>query len=431
MKRSSTSTVKCALRVVCTAVALCAVTLVALGQDSQQDAEQPMAVQPGTALRALYHVPGLAPPAGLASATAPAAPGAALPTWSANILAGDAKTYTVTMVGTRPSNVAGATTIPTVLIPVRLNFAYSKSNVFVFDPTAGDPGCIGAGNTAISLTQNGPTYKNFDYNFAGPTNVGTSQYTDAFQRASFWNAANGFTGVSGNPNYHTLLSLRVARVQTVTVPSADSGTPSGTVYSFALPPPFPNLLCGTNTGKVNQTQLLGVMDFSFWDPVAQSLVTKLGISPGTLAIFLFYNAALSIGNPTNTANCCALGYHFAFGQPAHTYVVAEFDGRAFGSLFPAADITALSHEVGEWLDDPFVANTVPGWINPGGVCQHDLEVGDPLNGNVFAVPMPNGFTYHPQELAFAWWFLRTTSNGVNGWFSGGPSFTTDAGPVCQ
>jgi hypothetical protein len=94
----------------------------------------------------------------------------------------------------------------------------------------------------------------------------------------------------------------------------------------------------------------------------------------------------------------------------------------------------MAHEVGEWQDDPFGNNPTPLWGHTGQVsgCQGNLEVGDPLTGtNVAPVTMPNGFTYHLQELAFFSWFYGAPSIGVNGWFSNNGTFTTDAGPVCR
>jgi hypothetical protein len=47
------------------------------------------------------------------------------------------------------------------------------------------------------------------------------------------------------------------------------------------------------------------------------------------------------------------------------------------------------------------------------------------------ITMPNGFTYHWQELAFFSWFFGAPSIGVNGWFSDNGTFMTDAGPPCH
>ena len=45
-------------------------------------------------------------------------------------------------------------------------------------------------------------------------------------------------------------------------------------------------------------------------------------------------------------------------------------------------------------------------------------MGDPLSGTLAPpIRMPNGSTYHLQELAFFSWFYGAPSVGVNGWFS--------------
>jgi len=91
--------------------------------------------------------------------------------------------------------------------------------------------------------------------------------------------------------------------------------------------------------------------------------------------------------------------------------------------------------VDEWMNDPMISNPTPPWGNTGqvmGFCQANLEVGDPLSGtNIAPITMPNGFTYHLQELAFFSWFFGGPSIGVNGWFSNNGTFMTDAGPPCH
>ena len=99
-----------------------------------------------------------------------------------------------------------------------------------------------------------------------------------------------------------------------------------------------------------------------------------------------------------------------------------------GGLFGGGDVSVLSHEVAEWLDDPYLDNATPAWGHIGQVsgCQGNLEVGDPLSGTTMPVAMPTG-VFHPQEQAFtSWFFHQTPSTGVNGWYSMGGSFTTPA-----
>jgi hypothetical protein len=75
------------------------------------------------------------------------------------------------------------------------------------------------------------------------------------------------------------------------------------------------------------------------------------------------------------------------------------------------DITALSHELTESLNDPFVGSDgshgiTPWWLSPNGNCQNDFEVGDVIEGlpdSTVAI-RSNGRIYHPQNEALLQWF---------------------------
>ena len=173
--------------------------------------------------------------------------------------------------------------------------------------------------------------------------------------------------------------------------------------------------------------LLGGIDINWWDPFLHStvfpLVAAAGYGPNTFPIFLFHNVVLYVGTPSN---CCILGYHsaFSFGGGSQTYSIADYDNSGeFGK--GVKDVSAMAHEVGEWMDDPYVNNGTPSWGHTGQVsgCQNNLENGDPLTGTNLTVTV-NGFTYHPQELVFNDWFYENASSAVNGWFSFNHSFTS-------
>ena len=130
------------------------------------------------------------------------------------------------------------------------------------------------------------------------------------------------------------------------------------------------------------------------------------------------------------SKCLAGGYHNAFnvGAGVQTYGVAMYDNS--GLMTGGSDISILSHEVAEWQNDPSGTNPTPSWGNIGQVmgCQGNLEVGDPLSGTTFNDTL-NGFTYHPQELAFfSWFYHQNPSLGVNGWYSDKGTFSTFAAP---
>lgn len=362
-------------------------------------------------------------PASLKPAVLPPITGSSIPTFSYSVVSPiDGLTYKGQIIGVNPATKPGqVTVIPTVLIPVRLVFQYSSTVSYIFDPTWGDPGCIGAGNTAFRLTQGSPLFNDAIFTVGGTT-IGNTQYVDAFQRANFWSDVSA----SGGANYHTLLGVTPMPLQSVTVTSANSGSPNGTVLNVGA-------VCGTNTGNINVPDTLGVMNINWWDPVAQSLITKLGINANTFVMFVLYNAVIAGGNPTNLNNCCILGYHNIHG--AQTYGVAEFEGRNQTVFSDVSDTASMSHEIAEWMNDPTGVNPTPAWGHTGQVtgCQGNLEVGDPLSGTLMpTVKMANGFTYHLQEMAFFDWFYRITpSIGVHGWFSDNGTFKSDAGAVCQ
>ena len=80
------------------------------------------------------------------------------------------------------------------------------------------------------------------------------------------------------------------------------------------------------------------------------------------------------------------------------------------------DIHALSHEVSEWYDDPFVNNLVQPWEDlefaPQYGCTAYLETGDPVVGIWFPLagnPQPgaNG-KYHPEDEVHFSFFARQT-----------------------
>jgi len=78
------------------------------------------------------------------------------------------------------------------------------------------------------------------------------------------------------------------------------------------------------------------------------------------------------------------------------------------------DVSALSHEIGEWMDDPFADNLVH--CNDNGL----MEVGDPLenNANYGAFPYSlGGFTYNLQSLVFIGYFGAPKATSVHSWYS--------------
>ena len=361
-----------------------------------------------------------------------------LPLWTFRLRSSrDGQNYLGTMVGRSPFNDPGGSKIPTEVIPLVIktkNVAVSfdpktgivttKPGNTTLDPTKADDVCLSPPNDVpIQLVSGSPIFTSASFSFGG-TFVGNTQYSDAFQRANFWNVLG-----ENRDQYH----VRLKPVQFLDPIVLD--VPS--VYGLAITDPLffgPPAFCAP----------LGIVDINWFDTyLTGTLIPALarrGVNPTNFPIFLVYNTVWA-APVANLFTCCILGYHgtTGFPIPTQTYSPADFDttqaiSNAAGSTAGFSDSAILSHEVDEWMNDPMISNPSPPWGNTGqvqGFCQANLEVGDPLTGTVIqSVTMPNGFTYHLQELAFFSWFFGAPSTGVNGWFSDNGTFTMDAGPPC-
>ena len=347
---------------------------------------------------AMYDV-GVHPGITAAQARASARAGTTVPEYTATQKVGT-KSFKYTIVGKNPAiKVTNAsTTVTAEIVPLIMKF----SNGDTWDPTKADS--CDAGASPLARTQNSPIVKTKATSFGG-TSVGTVQVTNAFQRAEFWTDAKP-GGI--NPTYGVKLAFKTLSPVTIKVPAGWG-------------PATAAIGCGNG--------LLGAVNINKLDPFLQNTVipslASQGVGTKTFPIFLLHNFVEFIGT---TAQCCVLGYHNTFNTSAgaQTYGLAMYDNsKAFTGSF---DISALSHEVGEWQNDPNTVNPTPSWGHIGQVtgCQSNLEVGDPLSGTTFKDPL-GGFTYHPQELAFfSWFYHQKPSLGVNGWYSDQGKFKTFA-----
>ncbi len=298
------------------------------------------------------------------------APVTPLKTWNGSFVY-KSHTYNYNMVGTDPST-GTSTTIKVFLIPIALKYV-SNGTTTIFSPET----IQSNGKSAVSNTVNSPIFQNMDWVTPMGTDLGTTQYEDAFQRGNFWGTVAG-TG------YHVLLAQpKLVPLQTITVPAAD--------------------------GKVS-TEFgitVGTADINWFDSQLQSILTKYAkvITPSTLPIFITYNSYLTSGG------CCIGGYHSASGSTSAPQAYSHFTYIGTPGIF-AQDVSALSHEVGEWLDDPLVVNT-----NGNPVSCGILETGDPEEGfsNYGAFPYTlNGFTYNLQDLVYLEYFGAPTTTSVDG-----------------
>lgn len=287
------------------------------------------------------------------------AAGTPLQTWNASFIY-KGTTYHYNMVGTPPSSTTKAS-VTAVIIPIKIVL----SNGTTFDPS-----------TIVSKVTGSPVFSTGVSFSSGGVNFGNTQYIDAFQRANFY-------GV-GHSGFGLLLNTTVKSEVTLTVPKRYGGT--GVVFGFDA----------------------GLVDINYFDAQLHTLLTSLGITSNTFPIFITRDVYL-----TQNRSCCVGGYHSATGVigSAQSYAHATYVDHA--NSF-AEDVSALSHEVGEWADDPLVNNN--GNPTPCG----SLEVGDPLENNTNFGTFPyalGGFTYHLQDLVTLPYFGAPPSTSVNSEFT--------------
>jgi hypothetical protein len=297
------------------------------------------------------------------------------------------------IVGTNPANGAATTTIPTVIVPIKVVYQ-----------TAG--GLFLDGTNVVPAVQNSPIFLTADY-AGGGTDLGVTQFGDALQRGEFWQLP-GFS-----QNYHVLLGMpTIAPTVTVTVANSTQG----------------------NLYRLRSGGLLGVVTSSFFDAQLNTLLPSY--TANMLPIFLTDNVYEGFDGTIGT--CCILGYHNSQGPPAttaKTWIYAAYTEPGTFVSDVILDVQPLSHEVAEWLNDPFVGafafgflNIIPPAILPGqgGACIINFETGDPLEAPpaVFT-QVTNGTTYHLQDEVFLPWYLHTTpSFSVNGWYTLQNTFAT-------
>lgn len=304
-----------------------------------------------------------------------------LPQWSGSFTY-KKQIYQFTMVGRNPASNNATTTIPVVMIPIKVVFG-ATNGAMTFNPVTKKL----HGGTIIQNIINSPIFDSgLDFDQGG-TDLGTTQYLDAFQRGNFWSAVS-----TRNPNYHILLGTpTVLAEQTIHVKSKQ-----GLVVSAF----------GTTVGLMN------INDF---DAAVQSLIATFPqITANVLPIFVTYNVYLS--NTSDVSGCCIGGYHSFNG--VNTYITTTYVGTP-GAF--AQDVSALSHEVGEWMDDPFTNNIdVPALCGTTGNGGQILEVGDPLEGETNFGGYPyllNGLTYNLQDMVFLPYFGAPLAKSVNSWWT--------------
>jgi hypothetical protein len=288
------------------------------------------------------------------------------------------KTFPFSTVGAKPQS-GGVTAVPTQMIALTMFFEG-------FVDSTGEPMVLSPG-PILQRVLNSPNFRNAPY----PT--GYTQFADAVQRAQFYRIMT--------PDWHTLL-VEPGFVKSLVI---DVPRRSARVYR------------NRSTGAV-----YALVDTEFFISQLNTIVQLEDLHPDALAVFLTSNVFL-VPN-LDVRQCCVLGFHTAFdtGQVENTHLIQTLvwaswiePGILGGNV---ADVTPLSHEISEWMNNPFGSNLVPAWQSLGapGDCQNNLETADPV------AMLPNagypvtidGFTFHPQNQVLLPWFTHGPSYTFEG-----------------
>jgi len=320
-----------------------------------------------------------------------------VPTFGASFIS-RGKTWQLNMMGTSPWDGASAT-IPTNIVAVSLRL--QNADLVTFTNVSVAP--------FLTPTLNSPNFQSANYSSGA-----SIQFGDAIQRAEFWHKMKA--------GWHTNLHpATVVHSLTITVPRFITVDVNG--FKTQVQTYFSEKATDGRTAVFLLDQFFNQQIFN----VVANEIKAGRFSTNALNIALFPNTFIfSLNAQGGVGSCCTLGFHTFFtdsGVPKESRWIFAFASWISPGVFTGfQDVTALSHEISESLNDPFVDNQVPAWQFPGepGTCQDNLETGDPvevLSNPSFPVHV-SGVTYHPQTEALLQWFeQKSTSTAINSAFS--------------
>jgi len=320
-----------------------------------------------------------------------------VPTFGASFIS-RGNTWQLNMMGTSPWDGA-STTIPANIVAVSLRL--QNADLVTFTNVSVAP--------FLTPALNSPNFQRANYS----TGAGI-QFGDAIQRAEFWHKMKA--------GWHTNLHpATVVHSVTITVPRFMTGDVNG--FKTQVQTYFSEKATDGRTAVFLLDQFFNQQIFN----VVANEINAGRFSTNALNIALFPNTFIfSLNAQGGVGSCCTLGFHTFFtdsGVPKESRWIFAFASWISPGVFTGfQDVTALSHEISESLNDPFVDNQVPAWQFPGepGTCQDNLETGDPVE--VLANPSfpvhVSGVTYHPQTEALLQWFeQKSTSTAINSAYS--------------
>ena len=229
--------------------------------------------------------------------------------WSSSFVFNN-KTYHYSMVGANPANGSSDTTVSTEIQPINFIFSNGKE--------------IKAGGVVTPLIDS-PIFQKASL----PDGYG--QLTDVEQRANFHSI------IAANKETYYIHLGQPALLSTITVK-----VPSGS----------------GETQTVANGTTIGLIDYNFLQSVVGGILSSRNFNPTTLPILLAGNVFAYDMMPDN---CCIVGFHGADAVHAGQLVTFVFTAYPSPGVFSGnfEDITAVSHEVAEWMNDPFTNDFVP------------------------------------------------------------------------
>ena len=339
--------------------------------------------------------------------------------WGSSLDPHNGLTYGYNMVGADPNNCSGSAcdkTIEADITPLIVNI----------------DGLTFSGNDVLAATLASPQFALNDYGStpfatAGAPNVprgpgGVLSQTQTGQQLQLEDATmRSQFNKGGSANYHVRLHANTKPAVVINVPNNQG------------------VLLQSGRGVV-----FADINISWWSGQIKNLESTA--DPTHLPIYLTDDVLLHIGK--DVFNCCVIGYHgtratgYGTGSANSngnakvqtfawaTYLSPGIYARpAGGTDWALQDIHAISHEIAEWGDDPFVNNTVEPWLTPTAPqygCTGVLETGDPVVAIGFAKGTntfrqgtnPNGSQsadgyYHPEDEALLPWFMRSAPNTIS------------------
>ncbi len=322
------------------------------------------------------------------------------------------------MVG-NPPELGGTTVFNAPIVPVSVDLRTANGSPRFVN---GKP-LISNVTPFVLPTLNSPVFQNSNYTSSDvPT-----QFTDAVQRAEFADRMR--------PDWHTLLAPSVKSTRVMQIdqdPTCHPTIPGGHCnYRFSLN--ADGSCCSFVLVDINTfVNELFPSTFPFDNSTAIGSAENAGdMTTKDISTFLFPNTYLYFGD---VSQCCVLGFHSLDLEPGipsngnllRLYVV-NYSSWISPGIFRGGlgDVTALSHEMSEIFNDPFVGvdgihNVTPFWLSPNGNCQDNLEDGDVIEGlpnQLFPITL-NGRTYHVQNEALLQWFeFESPSSALGGAYS--------------